>query len=54
MCAIDDLGAALPRKMQALHAHKGQEEIAKAARAEWNRLNKIAKCKGSDDDDDNS
>ena len=30
--------------MMALHAFKGQEEIAKAARAESNRLNKIAKC----------
>ena len=26
MCAIDDLSAALQRKMQALHAFKGQEE----------------------------
>ena len=48
--AIDEVGASLQGKMMALHAFKGQEEIAKAARAESNRLNKIAKPNEDDDD----
>ena len=50
MRAIDEVGASLQRKMMALHAAKGQEEIAKAARAESNRLNKIAKSNEDDDE----
>ena len=37
--------------MMALHAFKGQEEIAKALRTESNRLNKIAKRNESDGED---
>ena len=42
--------SALQRKMQALHAFKGQEEIAKAEWAESNRLNKIPKPNEDDDE----
>ena len=52
MSAIDEVGASLHRKMQALRAFKGQEEIAKALPTESNRLNKIAKRNESDDDGD--
>ena len=50
MSAIDEVGASLHRKMQALRAFKGQEEIAKALRTESNRLNKIAKSNEDDDE----
>ena len=50
MRAIDEVGASLHRKMQALRAFKGQEEIAKALRTESNRLNKIANPNEDDDE----
>ena len=40
----------LQRKIMALHAFEGQEEIAKALRTESNRLNKIAKPNEDDDE----
>ena len=49
MRAIDEVGASLQRKMMALRAFKGQEEIAKTARAYSNRLNKIAKPNEDDE-----
>ena len=56
MRAIDEVRASLQRKMMALpwgalRAFKGQEETAKAARAESNLLNKIAKPNEDDDDE---